>query len=191
MAIDRRIYKTKEALKAALVALLKEKDLNKITVKELCERANINRGTFYTHYQDQIDLYNSVLEEMYHNLEEYIRSLFKIDLYSRDGTVDFVTRVFKFCRANAEYVSIYLVPHRKALLCRKIADYAKKYNVYGITRSKETMDRLPDFVEDYFYEYLAFGVIGIIQRWLENGMVESDEEIAKTVCFLVSNSIAD
>ena len=191
MAVDRRIVKTKEALKAALVSLLQEKELNKITVKELCERADINRGTFYTHYKDHIDLYNSILEEMYQNLENYIRSLFKIDLSSRDGSVDFVSRLFKFCRANDQYVSLYLVPHRKALLCQKIAMYAKKYNVYGYARSKTTIDRLPDFVEDYFYQYLAFGVIGIIQHWMENGMVESDEEMAKTICFFVSNSIPD
>ena len=191
MAIDRRIFKTKEALKGALIALLKEKELNKITVKELCEKADINRGTFYTHYKDQVDLYHAIVDETYEKLEAYIQSLFTIDISSREGTVDFVTRIFKFCRFNDEYVSVFLVPHRKTLLCRKIAEYAKKYNIYGITKSKETRERLPDFIEDYFYEYLSFGVIGIIQYWIENGMVESDEEMAKTVWFLVSNSIPD
>ena len=189
MAIDRRIFKTKEALKKALVSLLKEKDLNKITVKELCERADINRGTFYTHYKDQVDLYNSVLEELFSGLEAYIRTLFTVDITSHAGTVDFVSRVFKFCRANSEYVSIYLVPHRKALVCRKIAECAKKYNVYGITKRNCPPDSIPPFLEDYFYEYLSFGVIGVIQRWVETGMKESNEEMAETVYLLVSNTI--
>lgn len=189
MAIDRRITKTKEALKMALVALLKEKDLNKITVKELCERADINRGTFYTHYKDQVDLYNSVLNELFASLEAYIRTLFTVDITSHAGTVDFVSRVFKFCRANSEYVSIYLVPHRKALICRKIANYAKKYNVYGITKKDCPPDSIPPFLEDYFYEYLSFGVIGVIQRWLETGMKESNEDMAEVIYMLVSNTI--
>ncbi len=189
MAVDRRITKTKEALKKALVSLLKEKDLNKITVKELCERADINRGTFYTHYKDQVDLYNSVLNELFASLETYISKLFTVDITSHAGTVDFVSRVFKFCRANSEYVSIYLVPHRKTLICLKIAEYAKKYNVYGITKKDCPPDSIPPFLEDYFYEYLSFGVIGVIQRWLETGMKESNEDMAEAVYMLVSNTI--
>ena len=189
MAVDRRITKTKEALKVSLIGLLKEKELSKITVKELCERADINRGTFYTHYTDQVDLYQSISEELYYKLEAYIRTLFSIDINRRDSTIDFVMRVFKFCRANSEYVSVFTVPHRKSLLCQKIVEYAKKYNVYGITGNQELLNRIPAFVEDYFYEYIAFGVIGAILLWFENGMVESDEEMAKTIYFLVSHSI--
>ena len=91
--------------------------------------------------------------------------------------------------AYAETVYVFTVPHRKSLICQKIVEYSKKYNVYGITANKEMLKRIPDFVEDYFYEYLAFGVIGVIQLWFDNGMVESDEEMAKTIYFLVSNSI--
>lgn len=189
MAVDRRIIKTKEALRAALISLLKEKELSKITVKEICEKANINRGTFYTHYADQVDLYQSVSDELCCQLEGYIRKLFTLDITSREGMVDFVKRVFKFCRANAETVSVFTVPHRKSLICQKIVEYSKKYNVYGITANPEVLKRIPDFVEDYFYEFLAFGVIGVIQLWFDNGMVESDEEMAKTIHFLISNSI--
>ena len=52
---DRRVKYTKKALKNSLIDSLKEKTIEKITVKELCEKADVNRGTFYSHYSDQFD----------------------------------------------------------------------------------------------------------------------------------------
>ena len=50
--MDRRIKKTHILLKKTLTELIEEKELRKITVSEFCERANINRGTFYLHFLD-------------------------------------------------------------------------------------------------------------------------------------------
>ena len=49
---DRRIRKTRAVLKSSLLSLMKEKSVKHITVKELCDKADINRGTFYLHYTD-------------------------------------------------------------------------------------------------------------------------------------------
>lgn len=56
MENDRRIRRTENAIQTAFVKLIMEKDINKITVKELCERADINKSTFYLHYHDIYDL---------------------------------------------------------------------------------------------------------------------------------------
>lgn len=54
--MDKRILKTKKCLKDSLIELTKEKSFEKITVKEICDRANTGRGTFYTYYNDKLDL---------------------------------------------------------------------------------------------------------------------------------------
>lgn len=65
---DRRVRKTKRALRMALAELMAEKDIHSITVRELTDKADIHRATFYTHYQDVYDLYdqleNSVVAEI-------------------------------------------------------------------------------------------------------------------------------
>ena len=188
MAVDRRIVKTKEALKAAMVSLLEEKELSKITVKELCERADINRGTFYTHYADQVDLYRSIENELYCGLETYIRSLTPDEVDSPENSVAYIVRIFKYCRFHADYISVFTLPHRKSLVCQKIVEFGKKYNLYGMIESTRNK---PAFFEDYFYEYISLGVIGIINLWMEKGMVESDEQMAQVVFFFVRNTIND
>ena len=53
---DRRVRRTRMRLQQAMLELLKEKDARSITVRELTQRADVNRGTFYAHYKDVFDL---------------------------------------------------------------------------------------------------------------------------------------
>lgn len=68
--LDLRIVKTKEALKEALMLLLKEKALNAISVTEICRLAKVNRGTFYTHYGQVEDLFEEYYREIMQNLKD-------------------------------------------------------------------------------------------------------------------------
>ena len=61
---DRRITRTRYLLVHALTSLMLKKSIKDITVKELCESVDINRGTFYTHYRDIYDLMHQIEEEM-------------------------------------------------------------------------------------------------------------------------------
>ncbi len=61
--LDRRTLKTKRALKKAFIELLDQKPIDKITVAELAEKSDIGRGTFYIHYQDVYDLYDTIVSD--------------------------------------------------------------------------------------------------------------------------------
>jgi AcrR family transcriptional regulator len=61
---DRRIRYTKMVLKQSLLQLMRERDIGRITVKDICELADINRSTFYTHYSDPRDLLDTIEEEL-------------------------------------------------------------------------------------------------------------------------------
>lgn len=62
---DRRVRKTKKLLENALAELLSEKPLKSITVREIAERADINRGTFYLHYKDVYDMAEKIQNEIF------------------------------------------------------------------------------------------------------------------------------
>ena len=61
---DRRTRYTQMVLKKSLIEWMEQKPLAKITIKELCERADINRCTFYAHYRDQYDLLQQIEDEI-------------------------------------------------------------------------------------------------------------------------------
>ena len=60
---DLRVIKTRRAINAALLDLLQKKSIDNITVTELSQKAEINKGTFYLHYADIYDLYQNALKE--------------------------------------------------------------------------------------------------------------------------------
>ena len=71
---DRRIRKTRNAIKNGLAELLLEKSIGDISVRELTEKVDLNRGTFYLHYKDIFDLVEQIETEMFEELQYIIDS---------------------------------------------------------------------------------------------------------------------
>jgi AcrR family transcriptional regulator len=71
-SIDRRIVRTKVAIREALVSLVEEKGFEALSVSDLTRRADINRGTFYLHYQDKFDLLEQTETEIIRDFEAII-----------------------------------------------------------------------------------------------------------------------
>ena len=78
--LDIRIEKTERAIKEAFMELRREKPVEKIRVKELCDRACINKSTFYAHYQDIYALANAMEDEMVHAVVESLPRLTASDV---------------------------------------------------------------------------------------------------------------
>ena len=91
MKTDARVKYTKMVLKKALLELMQHKPVNKITVKEICERAELNRATFYAHYSDCFDLLESIEEELFEQFERSMQSY--IRSFDIAGLVDGLYRI--------------------------------------------------------------------------------------------------
>ena len=76
--MDRRIKYTKNIIKTTFLKKLEEKEINKITVSEICKEADVNRATFYRYYLDVYDLLDSIEAEFVDNL----RLIFKEENYT-------------------------------------------------------------------------------------------------------------
>ena len=72
---DARIAKSKIFLKKALLSMLEEKKISKIKINTLCERAEINRATFYAHYKDVVELFEEIINEFMAYIYAYISKI--------------------------------------------------------------------------------------------------------------------
>lgn len=75
--MDKRILKTRKCLRETMLELLKEKSYKKISVKEICEKSNTGRVTFYNHYDDKYDLLLDCFDAMQQKVAEHFRLLQK------------------------------------------------------------------------------------------------------------------
>jgi len=72
--VDRRILKSQEAIKNAVTELMTQKRFDDITIQDIADKANVNRGTIYLHYMDKYDLLDKMIEEHMNNLEDLCHS---------------------------------------------------------------------------------------------------------------------
>lgn len=61
--VDRRILKSQEAIKKAVIELMSKKNFDEITIQNISDKANVSRGTIYLHYLDKYDLLDKLIEE--------------------------------------------------------------------------------------------------------------------------------
>ena len=98
-----RVRMTKQMLRQAFTQLLLEKPIQNITVRELCEKAQVNRGTFYIHYKDIYDLMESIEEQMTRELGSVLSNL-DVSPKNVKGLVEPYREVFEFFKAKFRYV---------------------------------------------------------------------------------------
>lgn len=98
---DRRIKRTKTNIYTALVSLLFERDIRNITVKELCEKADVNKSTFYLHFMDIYDCKEKWQNEMFDEI------LSKVDDFSLDKVVHapevYIRSVVTYFQENLDF----------------------------------------------------------------------------------------
>lgn len=176
---DRRTVRTKNMIKDAFIKLLSQKGFNSISITEITEKADINRGTFYLHYKDKYDLMEKLENELVENLHAIIESVSYIDLMAaenRNKPAPFLVKIFEFFKENNVFIKSLLGPKGDPIFHSKLKrtiennlfeNIIKTFNNYNITIPKK-----------YFVNYIVSAHIGVIQQWLEDGMEESPEDMA-------------
>ena len=132
VSMDKRIEKTKLAIKNAFMELRAKKPLEKITVKELCELAYINKSTFYSHYEDIHALsdaleYEMVLEIVSSIPKDLDYSFENPEVFTREVTIAFAKHMpqikVMFSGKSLTHLSIHLETIIKKLICSKYPEY--------------------------------------------------------------------
>ena len=107
---DHRTRVTRMLIRKAFTTLLCKKPIQSISVKELCELAGINRGTFYAHYSDVYDLRSQIEAEMQEHLEQALLPILK-DVGGEVTPVRVTTEIFQCLKDNSDLCIVTLGDH--------------------------------------------------------------------------------
>lgn len=167
---DRRVLRTKNALKKNLLFLLKEQPIQKISVSHLCEKSDINRSTFYTYYSDPIDLLRSIQDEFFEELKA------TMEQFQKENSINLLmTSTIQCISEHKELTRLIFSGHGDPAFLNKITSMTQEKTVANWQRL------YPDYVESKLialHTFIVRGCIGIIEQWIANDFQESEEEVS-------------
>ncbi|ATH91904.1 TetR family transcriptional regulator [Bacillus glycinifermentans] len=166
--VDRRIKRTSRFLRDAFIELLKEKDVNSITVQEIADRADLTRATFYLHYKNKQHFISQSMEDMLNELIERV----KPDLSESDTMYpppSFLS-LFEFIQEHADYFEVMLSDRGLPQFRSSLLKIVQK-RIYGelLSSIAESEERLT-VPKDILISYITSAHIGVISTWLKSGM---------------------
>jgi AcrR family transcriptional regulator len=171
--MDRRVRYTKMVIKNSFIALAKQKPISKITIKEICQDADINRATFYSHYTDQYDLLRQIEDEF---LEDITRHLESASGNCTEGeSLEMLTRIFDYVRENAEACSVLISEKGDLCFQKQVMMVAQ---TQFVSEMRSVLKTISEEDAEYLYTFVAIGSVGIIQKWLAEGMKKPSSELA-------------
>lgn len=179
---NQRTRLSKIMLKNAMIDLLREKNnVEKISVKELCERADLNRSTFYAHYNEPKDLFEEICNDI---LESTKNHLVKIGAENDAGARKYILSFLKYIKQNDNQF--------RTLLISTNTDFKTKFMQQLIVQFIDNLQiTFSNEIEQYIYSYILNGSTGIIVQWIRSDYSIKEETIVDLLFSINKNAIAD
>jgi len=161
--MDRRISKTKSALKSALAELMEDKDYKDISITDLCDKANVNRGTFYLHYKSISNFINEIEEELIAKLSKLI--LISYPLKTQDDYYSLCNKIVNIVKEDQDFLSKLVGPHGDSGFVRRISHYTKEL---ALKLNKFNLSEEDGQYLQFYLTFVVDGGIGVLVQWLIN-----------------------
>ena len=165
---NQRVRLTKRLLKEAYVSLMKRNPVSKITVKALCEEAELNRSTFYLHYSEPNDVLKDIENEIIENLSDRFS---RISGKENDNRKEVTGPLLRYVKENGELFKVMLLKNDDTHFRNKLVKFAKQETIAKIS------PRVPMQFDKMVYEYIVGGSMEILSSWVISDFAYSEEEI--------------
>ncbi len=176
---NRRTQMTKKILKDSLLELLEQQDIRKISIRSLCELADLNRSTFYKYYDSQYDLLKDMENDLLNQMEMVVSkdSNLSVNDNHLEGALQFMQDNLKLSK----------------MLINSNADVNFQKQVLGLPSIMERLQGLKNEYGEHEYSYaqtlILYGGYHIVMQWLENGCKESPHEMAGIIEHLIKKIV--
>lgn len=159
--VDRRIAKSQEAIKSAVIELMSEKSFDDITIRDIADRANVNRGTIYLHYSDKYDLLDKMIEEHMDNLRELCQSA--ADLTFQEGNYVW----YEYFENHYLFFSTMLASKGAPYFRSRFLDLV----IEEFRDEVETTEGINQGLsEDVVLQFFSSATVGAVEWWFKNEM---------------------
>ncbi|MGN0161448.1 MAG: TetR/AcrR family transcriptional regulator [Lachnospiraceae bacterium] len=173
--MDRRIEKTRASIRDAYFSLLEKNQSNKVTISEIARQANIDRKTFYLHYNEPEDIMREFAQEKINEIMEYLKKSYVADQPTDVKILfDVLNRIleenmvfFRFIALNPKY-DYFFDQLKELFVSILINDYEKFFDFSDI-----------DF--RIYADYFVSGILSVYMRWIRENLPLSLEDLAQRV----------
>ena len=169
---DLRVKKTKQLIKEAFIELIEIKGYNYVSVSDITKKANINRNTFYLHYNDKEDLILKLISKAYAKLDNELKYFTSIRKTAMDQISEIeirwgVRKILKMIEPEHEF-------YRIIFLDKSTQGYLNDLNMM-LKKHLATLLNVKNIRSNLIYEYAFSGMFGLIEQWIIYSPTTVDE----------------
>lgn len=172
---------SKSKIKQALVGLLETHKPSDITIGSICEKAGINRTTFYSHFSDIADLFKAFEGEFSEQLEKLF--IHDPDISETGNAVDIFESILDVVKKYKNLYKTHLIKFFESNTIDKVLSRLKTKYMPILLKG---IDTTPEMENNYFV-FLKSGIIGLVKDWVKRDCPESCEQIAKAIMEIINH----
>ena len=166
MKTDLRIIKTNNTLYDALINLLKEKTFEEIKVSDICQKALVNRSTFYAHFNDKYELFMSLINSLKESLQTELKSIEETNL--KDYYLKMIEVFLNHIEGKEQIYKSILINNRSSIIMDMIYDTITEDINQKVTKNDK------DVPNEIFTAYYLGAIVNTGIEWFKN-----DKEYSK------------
>ena len=180
---DKRVIRTKKAIKSALFRLMETKDISDITISELTTCANVNRRTFYTHYRCLTDILNEIESDL---VQELSVLLSKIDLHDyKTSMYDLFIDLHNMVTGEFDYYFHLMRMDMRGVLLSRLKNALKNSSISIFTSDHENRSAAGNMIS----AFVSGGFLALYTEWYYSENRPPVEVAAETASQLVDSCI--
>lgn len=185
---SRRTRYTRAAMQDALMDLLAERPLARISVKELCERADVNRSTFYAHYENIDELLRDVEDDAI----AWVRGALDDILSQPDpaGIGQVVERICQYIADNSRHLQVLMSPKADLGFQQQLLGliYSRPEAAAQLAAASGAGSAADPAEAEMRMRFAVSGAIGLLQHWLATDLHIPAPTIARIICAMTLQS---
>jgi AcrR family transcriptional regulator len=178
--VDRRIAKSQEAIKKAVLELMSEKNFDDITIQDISDRANVSRGTIYLHYLDKYDLLDKLIAEHITEMQVICESASELDFIDAN-------------RPWFEYLESQYIFFSTMLASKGAPSFRSQFREFLVEEFKDEVDitkgKNHGLNEEIIIQFIVTSYVGIVEWWITNEMPYPPQVMAEQVGILLERNL--